>query len=397
MSLYIQHGHGKSDKITKAIDDESTNGVIFAARNEQVDKLDACIQSLNETYDDLELILDPQFFVSTLSPANDRFLDEYPYYSANRAAGDFVGIRKIESYAKATIDFQHERPFTRITSPTVLVKSFSDRWSQVALQLADSSIDYHGQLDSPEPLLVKILLLENALDSREDLDSFLDILTTWDVEGFHLVIARDDPTYSQMIDPDRMAHLLYLVYVLADRNGYEVVCGYSDFLGIPCLVAGATAFGNGWYQSLRQFHIKSFLKRKPGGSRPILRYTSGPLLNSIRMTELESISDAGYLDDVLSGVALDQTITTAASPESSSWNSQLSERHHWQTLASLIGPLTGNVRRDMSELVRRVRQAQGLFTLLMAEGVPFDRRSQLEQHYKDWLMGLQRFANITGI
>ena len=396
MTLYIQHGHGKSDKITQALDDGSSNGVIIGARNEKIDKLDTCVSTLQSSYEKLEIIFDSQFFVSAISPANDRFLDEYPFYTSGRAAGDFVGSRKLASYAQTTLDFQYQRPFTRVTTPTVIVRSFADRWSQIALQLADSSIEHHAQQARTAPLLVSILLSENALDNRDELDSFLDIVTTWDVQGFYLVIAREDSTYSQMIDPDRLAHLLYLIYVLGNRNGYELICGYSDFIGIPCMAAGATAFGTGWYQSLRQFHIGSFLKRKTGG-RTVVRYTSGPLLNSIRLSELESISDAGHLDKVISNVPLDSIITSATSPEASGWNVAVSERHHWQTLAALDARLSGSVKQDVSELVRQVRQSQGLLTLLLSEGVPFERRSTLEQHYKDWLTGLQRFVTITGL
>lgn len=397
MTIYIQHGHGKSDKIPNAIDDGSVGGLIIAARNEKVEKLDACLNHLTESYDDLDILFDPQFFVSALSPANDRFLEEYPYYKPARAAADFIGSKKVAAYAKETIDFQNGRAFTRITTPSVLVRSFADRWAQIALQLADASIDYHDSLSSPAPLLLKIMLSENALDNRDELDAFLNVLTTWDVQGFYLIIARDDASYSQTIDPDRMAHLLYIIYVLGDRNGYEVICGYCDFIGIACMAAGATAFGNGWYQSLRQFHVKSFLKHKPGGGRALLRYSSAPLLNSIRLSELESIFDAGHLDQVLSNVDLDKTIREAASPEASDWNATLSERHHWQTLASLDGNLSGEVRRDMADLVRSVRKSQGLFTLLQAEGVPFDRSTQQGQQYKDWLQGLQRFVSIAGV
>ena len=188
----------------------------------------------------------PQFFVSVLTPANDRFLGDYPYYSPARAAKDFIGSRKIAAYAKDVIDFQAERIFTRIVSPTVLVRSFSDQWSQISLQLADASIEYHESLENKVPLLVKVLLSESALDSRDELDAFLDVLTSWDVHGYHLTIARDDPTYDQTMDPDRMAHLLYMIYVLGDRNGFEVICGYCDFIGLACRAAGANAFANGW-------------------------------------------------------------------------------------------------------------------------------------------------------
>ena len=78
MSLYIQHGHGKSDKIDLAIEDGSANGIIFAARNEKVEKLDHYLDQIIDPPSDLELLFDPQFFVSVLTPENDRYLGDYP-------------------------------------------------------------------------------------------------------------------------------------------------------------------------------------------------------------------------------------------------------------------------------------------------------------------------------
>lgn len=397
MSLYIQHGHGKSDKINQAIDEGTANGVIIAARNERIDKLDEFVNTLRDSHSDAAVLFDSQFFVSAITPANERFLDEYPFYESGRAVGDFVGARKLAGYAQSTLEFQYQRPFTRVTTPTVIVRSFADRWSQIALQLADSAIEYHAEKPRLQPLMVSILLSENALDDRDDLDAFLDIITSWEVHGFYITIAREDPAYSQMIEPDRLAHLLYMIYVLGNRNSYEVVCGYSDFLGIPCLAAGASAFATGWYQSLRQFHIKSFLTKKPGGQRPVLRYSSGPLLNSIRLSELESVFDARQLEKVLSGVNLDQVVSNANTPLASDWNSAVSDRHHWQTLKSLESRLTRRVKPDVVELLRQVRQSQGLLTLLLSQGVPFDKRSSLEQGYKDWIAGMQRFVSLAGI
>ncbi|MCH7726888.1 MAG: hypothetical protein IH991_10455 [Planctomycetes bacterium] len=58
MSLYIQHGHGKSTKITDAFDDGSVAGVVFGARNEKVANLDNYVAQLREDYE-CEILFDP--------------------------------------------------------------------------------------------------------------------------------------------------------------------------------------------------------------------------------------------------------------------------------------------------------------------------------------------------
>jgi len=395
MTLYIQHGHAKSTKITNAFDDESARGVVFAARNENVANLDKSIARLHDEYK-CDILFDPQFYVSTLIPAKDRYLpEEYPYYESGRTAKDFIGRRKVDAYTRQTLDFQAERPLHRLLSPTVIVNSLTDRWSQIAMQLADSSLEYHAGLNDPSPLLVSVVISEGALDSPTELDAFLDTLTGWDVQGYYLVVVRDDPTYSQRFDEGRLARLLYLVHVLGDRNGYEVVCGYSDFVGIPLRAAGATAFATGWYQSLRQFHEKTFKIQKPGGQPPRLRYSSKPLINSIMLDELESIHDTGYLDRALSNVDLDSMIRSATSPQDAGWTTQISERHHWQTLSAMNEDLTGNPKADTAAVIESVREAIGLYTLLRGSGVPFERNTDGE-HLREWLRALTTFQHEAG-
>jgi len=395
MTLYIQHGHAKSTRITDAFDDDSARGVVLAARNEKVANLDSCVAMLHDKYK-CDILFDPQFYVSTLIPANDRYLpEEYPYYELGRTAKDFIGRRKVDAYTKQTLDFQADRLFDRLLSPTVIVNSLTDRWSQIALQLADSSIEHHATLSDPSPLLISVVISESALDSRSELDAFLDTLTGWDVQGYYLVVVRDDPTYSQRFDEGRLARLLYLVHVLGDRNGYEVVCGYSDFVGIPLRAAGATAFATGWYQSLRQFHEKAFLKQKPGGQRARLRYSSRPLINSVMLSELESIHRAGYLDQILSNVELDSMIRRATSPERSEWTTQISERHHWQTLSAMNEELEGSPKASTAAVIESVRQAIGLYTVLRGSGVPFERSTDGE-HLREWLRALTAFQREAG-
>ncbi|TWU39847.1 hypothetical protein Q31b_31620 [Novipirellula aureliae] len=394
MTLYLQHGHGKSDRIRDSFNDKSSQGVIFAARNEQPDKLDACIAELR-TLGSYTLMLDPQFHICTVAPPKDRYLpDHYPYYEAGRNASDFIGAKKLREYAASTIQFQHTRDLDRLLSPTVILSSFSDRWSQIALQLADSSVDVHAGLTSPKPLLLSFVISESAFDSRSELEMFLDTLTSWDVHGFYLCIVRDEASYSQSFDQDRLANILYATYVLGDRNQFEVNCGYSDFVGLTMRAAGATTIATGWSQSQRQCHMNTFVKKDTIARRPRLRYSSGPLLNTIMISELEQIANIGRLNDVLSGVPLDSEITSASSPDSSAWNDRLSERHHWQTLNDIDSTLVSNVRKNLLALLTRVRYAKSLYVDLKANGIQFQRLTN-DEHLDQWDEALEEFQRIA--
>jgi hypothetical protein len=395
MALFVQHGHGKSDKIDAALEAQDVDGVIFGARNEKIDNIENCVDSVRQLNG--QVLFDPQFHVSPLIPANDRFLPEYPYYKVGRTAADFVGIKKLTGYVKSTLDFQLTLAPDRLLSPTVIFDSFESNWCQTALNLADSSLEYHAGLGGAPPLLLSFVIGEQALGSRTELDAFLDQVTSWDaLTGTYLVISREESSYSQRFDPDHLANALYMTYVLGNINGFEVVNGFSDFCGLLHRCVGSTTFATGWSQGLRQFHRRSFTKQKAGGQPPRFRYTSVPLLSSILLSELQQICENGKLDEVLSGVPLDSVITGAASPEDSDWNARWSELHHWQSLRSIDVAIGEDVKANLADITNRIVAAQELYEALTEEGVVFGSQTQPD-HLDQWSEAISSFSKTASI
>jgi hypothetical protein len=395
MAFYIQHGHGKSDKIDESLESGIASGVIFGARNEKLANIEKCIECVRER--DGAVLFDPQFHVSAVVPANDRFLPEYPYYKVGRTVSDFIGIKKLAGYAKTTLDFELTLAPDRLLSPTVIFDSFEGKWCQIALNLADASLDYHAGMKGAPPLLLSFVIGEQALESRSELDSFLDQLTSWDtLTGAYIVISREDSSYSQRFNPERLAHALYLNYVLGEINGLEITNGFSDFCGLLYRAVGSSTFATGWSQGLRQFHRRSFTKQKPGGQPPLLRYTSGPLLNSILLSELQQVFENGELDDVLSGVPYDAVITEASSPDNSDWNGRTSELHHWQTLAGFDGLIGQDVKKNITIFENKINEAEDLYLALENYGVVFSVKSKSE-HLAQWAEALQTFREIASL
>ncbi|MFO0966104.1 MAG: hypothetical protein U0793_11050 [Gemmataceae bacterium] len=395
MTILVQHGHGKSDKIDDALAAGTVGGVILAPRNEKPDNLAACMRTLANGHD-CELLIDPQIYVSAFAPANTRFLTEYNYFHGGLSASDFT-LRRIRTLVAEAIDFQVSSGVTSILSPTVLFDSFTDRWFQIALNLADASLEYHAGLYGETPLLLGFVLAEEALAAELEVNRFLDTVTQdgWGMQGFYLVVSRHEGTYNQDCDSSRLANLLYAVHVLGHVNSLRVVLGYTDFLGIPLRAVGASAFACGWSQGLRQFVRKNFLQRPPGGQPARDRYSSGPLLNSIFLQELQDIFEVGRLDDVLSGVDLDEVITSATSPQAASWNLAVSQQHHWQTLHALDTALPGAVRQRVTHVMGLIRAAQGLYALLERAGVTFERYTG-KDHLANWSRALSDFARRVG-
>jgi len=303
----------------------------------------------------------------------------------------------MREYVKATLDFQQDLGLDSLISPTVLFDSFTDRWCQIALNLADASLEYYAGTTSAPPLLVSLVLAEGALAADSEARQFLDTITQdgWDMAGFYLIVARNESSYNQRFDSQRLAGLLYLVYVLARINGLRVVCGYCDFVGVLLRIVGAEAICSGWSQSLRQFHTSAFVQRRPGGQTPRQRYSSSALLNSILLAELQSIYEIGQLEDVLSDVSLDAQLRRAAGPQAAGWTTPMSHQHHWQTLAAMDRGITGRLRDDLRGVVQQLREADGLYRDLEAKGVQFERNTG-KDHLMEWVQAIESLQRATG-
>lgn len=306
MSLYAQHGYAKSNYLELALTSGHIKGVVLGPRDLNPKKMAKYVGKLKSRFgENATVLFDPQFYSVRMGP-HRRNLHKYDYHPKTSLNQSSFSPENIRKYAGAVIDFQASMRIDRIMSPAVKISDFKDFWSDTTLKLAQSSIDHIAQQGIREPLLVSIVFDEQALKNENAVDEFLDKISLLKTKGFYLIMnsAREERTYPALCDGDALASLLYCVYVLSRLNGKEVVCGYSDFVGIPLHAVGTSATATGWYTNLRQFSPHLFEKGK-GGRSPEPRYTSRPLISSIRVTaELSRISKVGELESVLSGNSL---------------------------------------------------------------------------------------------
>ena len=375
--IYAQHGYGKSDKIETGLREGSLAGVILSPRNESPEKMIDFVDHLRQEFlSEIDILFDPQFYVSTISDPNLGYLAEYPYHQARLTRGRFVSPTDVNRYAEQALAYQTDLSLDRLIAPTVMFDDFRDPWSQIALQLAQESTNVHATLDVPPPLLVSLAFDESALRSREAADEFLDIISLWDVAGFYLLVRQNDSSYPAQFDESVLANLMYFVYTLSEINDFEVVCGYSDLTALPLHAVGATAAGTGWFNSLRQFSLTRFLPAI-GGQPARARYTSGPLLNSILVVpELQTIYEVGSIDGVLSSTTRDGTFATT-SPADVPWPANVASLHHWEVISGLASQIAGqgSIPDKLGFLEDLVQGALGRYTVLDEAGVPFQAPS----------------------
>lgn len=399
MHIYAQHGYGKADKIEKSMRKGYISGVILSPRDEHPDKILEYIGNLRDEFrNDIILLFDPQFYATTLSPVIDKYLPDYPYYKSGLTHGNFIAQADIHRYVSDTLQYQAKLGLDRLISPSILFNDFSDRWSQISLIMARESIAFHEQMKNAPPLLLSIIIDEHSLQNKDALDEFLNIISIWEVSGYYLNVRLHNPIYPAHFDEESsLINLLYFVYVLAEINEFEVVCGYSDLVGLLLLAVGAKAIGTGWFHTLRQFSLNRFIP-SIGGRQARPRYTSSQLLNSILIDpELETIYRLHLLNRVLSNSSYD-SVMNSNNPVKADWPPDISCLHHWEVLKRISNELfsRGSVSQRIAFLEEKIKYGITLYNNLDKKGVPFDTPTG-PRNLQQWLQAINNFRREAKI
>jgi hypothetical protein len=400
--ILAQVGWGKSDIVEAGASDGSLKGAILSPKDETPGELAAYALRLRSAFHTKGLVFtDPQFYVTTIPDARDGHLPEYPYYAPALTRTSF-NPTAIRDYTERAIDFQSNLAVDRWVAPTVLFKGFRDPWSQIALSLAQTSIEVVGTKQNAKPLLISLVFDELALGDRDALDEYLDLISTLEVGGFYIVVRRNDPGYPAAYDEESLANLMYLTHVLGEKNSFEVVHGCTDFVGVALLAVGATAVSTGWYSNLRQFSLARFLP-SAGGRPPRPRYSSKPLLNSLFVNpEMSQIATLGKLPLVLSGTKFDSVMSP--DPMNAVWSRRTSCLHHWEVLASLDSTISGaKVPKGSNKLAAKIESLEGLLKVAQAtykeltgKGVTFEPMTG-PRDVSTWLRAVTRFKSEVGL
>ncbi|OPX86927.1 MAG: hypothetical protein A4E53_02689 [Pelotomaculum sp. PtaB.Bin104] len=396
MSLYAQHGYGKSNKIDRGIQGRHLAGVILSPKDERPDKMGEYINYLQTNYPSIDILFDPQFYVTTVIPANEGNLIRYDYYESSLTRRNFVAPSDLARYVERTIDYQMGLNLTNIVSPSILLDNFNDPWSQIALSLAHESQAYHSRFNNGSSLLISLCFSEMALRNSDALNEFLDMISLLDVHGFYIIIKRDNNNGSPQIEPIILQNLMYLSYVLSYINQYTVVLGYTDFVGVPLYATGISAISCGWYNGLREFSLSRF-QPSTGGRRPRARYSSQQLLNSILIIpELDTINRLGMINSVLSNTNYDGVIRP--NPANTVWPLDLSCLHHWQILNRIISGIDNmaSVSEKLDYVVGLIDQADITYSTFVNANIIFDNKSNRE-HLRQWRIGIDGFRNQLGV
>ncbi len=401
MPLLAQCGYGRSDKIETGLGAGSISGVILSPRDEARLRLESFHAELRRDLPNATVLFDPQFYAAPLTNARDGNLADYPYYASNSGLSrNQFRPRQIQDYVKACLDYQVSSlpGLTYLVSPSVSFDDFRDSWSQIALSMAEASIDYCSDQNITTPLLVTIVLSEASLRDPTKMNEFLDTLSALEVDGFYLLVQRNSTSLEPAMDISSMSNMLYFVYVLATLNDYHVVVGYSDWMGFLFQAVGAAMSASGWHNSLKQFTLSRFLPQT-GGRRPRKRYSSLPLLSCpLVVPELEDVHRAGLLPSVLTGGTHDHILRNGPARGEAAWTDAISCLAHWESLSRLYAAVEAprTVPARLVAASNLIRAAETLYTRLNAAGIYFEPSTGPEQLtlWQDSITAFRQEASI---
>ncbi len=400
MPLLAQCGFGRSDKIEQGASAGSIAGVILSPRDERRERLETFCEGL-QGLDDFTVLFDPQFYAASLSNARDGNLSEYPYYANNTGLSrNQFRPKQIEQYVRLCLDYQTQclPGLKYLISPSVAFDDFRDSWSQIALNMAEAAIDdWSGRRAAP-PLLVTIVVSESSLRDANRMNEFLDTLSALDVDGFYLLVQRTSRALEPAMDPISLGNMLFFVYVLGALNNYEIVMGYSDWMGGLFQAAGAALSASGWHNGLKQFSLARFLPQS-GGRRPRKRYSSLPLLSCpLVVPEMEDIHRVGLLNAVLTGGPDDQVLSRSPARGEAEWSDAISCLAHWHSLSQYYAAVERPraVPSRLDAVLAAIRSAEALYARLQSAGVQFESTTG-PAHLESWRDAIGRFRHEAAI
>ena len=390
MSLLVLHGWAKTDKIERALRDGAAAGAVLSPRYESPENLADYVQRLRDEFEEATILVDPQFYYAAITPVKAGRLPDYAYFHPDLTQRDFAPS-KVRSYVRDTLDFANAMPVSALVSPTVLIEDFNDRWGQIAITLAQETVDRAGSLRNAPPVLLAFVIGESALRSRTSLEGFLDEISLFEVEGFFISVNRTAGTYQAQINETVLENLMYLSHTLGVVNNYQVIFNYMDLVGVALHAAGATAQACGWFNTMRQLSPTTYSVTRGGGRRPAARYTSLALLNSVPIAPvLDEIYQRGRIDEVIVGTQYDAALLK--NPGNQPWPEDVSSLHHWTTLTLALKEfLRGRTPQTrIDRLLRGIADAKTLYQSLVEDGIPFPAATG-PGHLSQWERAIENF------
>lgn len=299
MEILAQHGFGNGQRIERGLNDGLIQGAIFGAKDITPSKLADFLATIAAEYPNSTRLFDPQFYAAMIAAKPGARLgslmgeDSYPYFETRRRR-DLEREQQVIDDLESILQFQAGLPVTALIAPNIVIqRSFDSVEATVSKSFLRNAARIRNEVANGVPLYATLAVSSAALNDRIELQNFLQEITEIDEppDGFYLLLEKPDTTIpATLTEPDVLSRWMLMNHTLK-LNGFRVINGYTDVLAPYLGAAGADAVASGWYNTLKTFSLKKFEPVSEFARKPVARYTSRPLLKSIRCTELHDLRD----------------------------------------------------------------------------------------------------------
>ncbi len=401
MKLYAQQGYGtgsgENDRISAGLAAGHIHGAIISPKDFAHDRAMTLLEQIEGDFPDADRLFDPHWYASILAYDPDSRMgklisDDYTYFEARRRS-QMESESQVRADLEACLAFQAQMPLTAAIAPGIVIRQrFNSAEAVIAKNFIRNARVAWDSVGDNRPLYATLAIDAEALQDRLALEEFLSEITILDTppDGFYILV--HNPTSGippELVDPRTLAGWMLLNHSL-NLNGFEVINGYSDILSPFLVAAGGTAGATGWFNTQKVFSLDRFAPPSPGGRRPVYRYLSTRLLNSIRFDELQLLRDR--FPEVLNGLVTDQFYD----PENGSMpDGQLQEiLQTWDAITSFAPAGSSPQLSDCRSWISRASSQYEQINL--SPGMRLMGRSNGD-HLESIASGLQLFSELAEI
>lgn len=387
----IQGGHQSSTHIEEGLPEGRADGVIWSPGDERPHLLKARMEEAAE-HEAVQAV-DPQLYVALLEDANPKRLGDYDLFDLPLPPRQF-SARRLADLVERIIDFQIELPATHLIAPTVAVSSMTDRSAQIALNLAETSLDVADDRGENRSMLISAAAERSVLADRESVDVLLDELTAHDVDGYYLLF-EIDPSIDAASQASLLSEALYVTYTLGVVQERPVWVGYTGLAGYLFRAVGAEAFAAGWFQK-QQWFSTGHWSPGGGGRSPRARIYLDSLFGSLLIdAELMAVrrqrQDTTLAVDLLNGVG-DLAAAHSAGGPAPDAPRPVCAAQLLDVCAELDGRIEGEVDDDLERIQEELDQADELYDRISTVGIELDGRSAGTQ-IAVWRAAIEHFID----
>ena len=274
---------------------------------------------------------------------------------------------------QSVLEYQSGLNLTAVIAPNIVIqRSFDSVEATISKGFLRNAASVWKEIGDERPLYATLAVSAIALNDRIELQNFLQEITEIDSppNGFYLLLEKPDASIpSTLTEPDMLSRWMMMNYALK-LSGFQVIDGYADVLAPYLGAAGADAVASGWYNTLKTFSLKKFEPVSDFARRPVARYTSRPLLKSIRCTELHTLRNRF---PVLNDLPTDDYYNPNEGSEPESVEEALQNWDCLDLMKDLI--VTGDVSASLARCRQALDDAEELYVEIEDYGITMRERS----------------------